>query len=193
MTMTKKLPTINIKGKEYIMVKDRVLAFNELYPKGAIATEIISNTDKSVVVKAVVKPEDGRIFTGHSEAYREGAMGDVPIEVAETSAVGRALAMMGIGIVDGVASADEMVKAAPIFKKSAMVTEKQKKFIEALWQQKDQMPKDPFAAFENMTAWEGVKEINRLKALPTVDEGDHTYDIEGTKADYDPDTGALLP
>jgi hypothetical protein len=34
-----------------------------------------------------------------------------PYEVAETSAIGRALGFAGYGIVDGIATADEMVKA----------------------------------------------------------------------------------
>ena len=109
-----KLNTINIKGKEYVMVKDRILAFNEIYPNGSIYTEILVNDDKSVVVKATVRTDaglNGRNFTGHSEAYRSGNMGGVAVEVAETSAVGRALAMLGIGIIESVASADEIVKA----------------------------------------------------------------------------------
>lgn len=108
-----KLPTIDIKGKEYVMVKDRIIRFNELYLEGSITTEILKNDENSVVVKAQVftDKDSKRIFTGHSEAYRgDGMMGDVPVEVAETSAVGRALAMMGIGIIESVASAEEMLK-----------------------------------------------------------------------------------
>ena len=109
-----RLPVIQIKGKDYVMVKDRILFFNETYPKGRILTEIVKNDDISVVCKARVYPDVSdldRAFTGHSEAYRTGQMGQVPVEVAETSAVGRALAMMGIGIVDSIASADEIKKA----------------------------------------------------------------------------------
>lgn len=134
-----KLPTINIKGKEYVMVKDRVVAFNQFCPEGSIVTEIVKNDDKSVVVKASVYPDlkEKRIFVGHSEAYRNaGQMGQVPVEVAETSAVGRALAMMGIGIVDGIASADEVVKSEPsAFKKA---TPKQVAWIKKLALEKGQ-------------------------------------------------------
>jgi hypothetical protein len=114
----KKLPTISIKGKQYVMVKDRIMAFQELYPNGSITTEIVKNDSESVVFKAVAIPDQKnpeRRFTGHSEAYRgQGQMGQVPVEVAETSAVGRALAMLGIGIIDSVASADEMKKASTL-------------------------------------------------------------------------------
>ncbi len=112
--MTKKLPTINIKGKEYILVKDRIIEFNSSYANGKITTEIIKNDETSVIVKAIITPDiknPERNFTGHSEAYRKGQMGDVPVEIAETSAVGRALAMLGIGIVDSIASADEVLNA----------------------------------------------------------------------------------
>ncbi len=128
----KKLPTIDIKGKKYVMVKDRLIAFQELYPKGEIRTDIISNNEKSVVVKATVIV-DGRQFHGHSEAYRSGNMGDVPVEVAETSAVGRALAMLGIGIIESVASADEMVKASGT---PRLASDKQKEYLQKMLQNK---------------------------------------------------------
>lgn len=110
----KNLPTVDIKGKEYVMVKDRILAFNELYPEGSIKTEILSAIDSQlIVIKASVFPGGDRMFTGHSQA----TIGDgyinktAALENAETSAVGRALAMMGIGVIESIASADEVVKA----------------------------------------------------------------------------------
>ena len=41
-------------------------------------------------------------------------MGDVALEVAETSAVGRALGFAGIGIDTGIASADEIRKVKTV-------------------------------------------------------------------------------
>jgi hypothetical protein len=116
--MTKKLndKAINIKGKQYVLVSDRVLFFNEAFPKGSITTELISNaTDKLVVIKATVKPdaESGRVFTAYSQAtWGDGYINKTSaIENAETSAVGRALGFMGIGVIESIASADEMRKA----------------------------------------------------------------------------------
>jgi len=109
------LPTIDIKGKKYVLVKDRILYFNETYPVGSIITELLSKTeDKQIIIRATVYPDDsGRKFVGHSQAVMgEGTVNKTAaLENAETSAVGRALAMMGIGIVDSIASVDEINKA----------------------------------------------------------------------------------
>lgn len=107
---------IKIKGKDYVQVKDRVLFFNEEYTNGRITTELISNEGDEVVVKATVTPDvknPERYFTGYSQANKtQGTINKTAaLENCETSAIGRALASMGIGILDGLASADEMYKA----------------------------------------------------------------------------------
>lgn len=108
---------INIKGKAYVLVSDRIIYFNETYENGMIRTHLISKPDaEMVVVKAQVIPDlenKDRFFTGHSQAkWGEGYINKTAaLENAETSAVGRALAMMGIGVIDSVASVDEIHKA----------------------------------------------------------------------------------
>lgn len=108
---------IDIKGKKYVLVSDRVLYFNETYPEGYIDTQLVSDpTSEMVIVKARVWPDaaqTGRSFTGHSQAVVGDGMVNktAALENAETSAVGRALAMMGIGVIESIASADEMNKA----------------------------------------------------------------------------------
>lgn len=109
------LPTIDIKGKEYVLVKDRILAFHELYKNGSIITEK-TELDTRVEFKATITPDvdkPTRIFTGHSQAtWGDGYINKTSaLENAETSAVGRALAFLGIGIIESIASADEVVKA----------------------------------------------------------------------------------
>ena len=117
--MTDKLPTIDIKGKQYVMVKDRILAFNEMYPNGSITTEIVSPLDsKTIIVKAIVIPDVKnpiRIFIDYSQAVMGQGMINTTsaLENASTSAVGRTLAYMGIGVIESVASADEVIKATP--------------------------------------------------------------------------------
>ena len=104
------MKTINIKGKEYVPVVERVKEAHRLDEELEITSEAIDQTENRVSVKATVIFK-GKTFTGHSQAeYGKGMMGDVALEVAETSAIGRALGFAGIGIDTGIASADEMRK-----------------------------------------------------------------------------------
>jgi len=109
---------IDIKGKKYVLVSDRVLYFNEIYTNGMIRTHLLSEPDSEmVVVKAQVIPNlenPDRFFTGHSQAkWGDGYINKTSaLENAETSAVGRALALMGIGVIDSIASVDEIKKTS---------------------------------------------------------------------------------
>ena len=108
------MKTINIKGKEYVPVVERVKELHASTKNASITTEIVRQDDTRISVKAIItihREEGDLTFTGHSQAvYGQGMMGDVALEIAETSAVGRALGFAGIGLVDGIASADEMRK-----------------------------------------------------------------------------------
>ncbi len=115
MTKDLKEKAIDFKGKKYVLVSDRVLYFNETYPDGSITTELVSEPkDDLVVVKATVKPNDKQTFTGYSQAtWGEGYINKTSaLENAETSAVGRALAFMGIGVIESIASIDEIKKTS---------------------------------------------------------------------------------
>lgn len=115
--MNKKLKTIDIKGKEYVPVAERIRFFNEAYENGMIQTELLSSLESSqIVIRAVVTPDvdkPARVFTGYSqEVVGQGMVNKTSaLENAETSAVGRALGMMGIGVIESIASADEVNKA----------------------------------------------------------------------------------
>lgn len=108
---------IDIKWKDYVLVKDRVLYFNETYPNGSIVTQrIVSEEPWIEIFKATITPDCSkpeRYFTGYSQAKRwDGFINkQACLENAETSAVGRWLAFLGIWIVESIASADEIVKA----------------------------------------------------------------------------------
>lgn len=109
-----KAKAIDIKGKKYVLTADRIIYFNENYPAGSITTELISApTDERVIIKATVIPDGDRKFTGYSQAtVGDGYINKTSaLENCETSAVGRALAMMGIGVIDSIASVDEIKKA----------------------------------------------------------------------------------
>jgi hypothetical protein len=116
------MKTINIKGKEYVPVVERVKEFHKNF-RGDITTDIkddgVKVTAKSTIIVTHIMNEKGGVvelsrpftFTGHSQAeWDKGMMGGVALEIAETSAIGRALGFANIGLVDGIASADEMRK-----------------------------------------------------------------------------------
>lgn len=109
---------MQIRGKEYIEVKDRVLTFNKDYPTGFITTEIVQQDEKLITMRATVIPDvkvPERKFTGTAQEWKDDPKSMVNktsfVENCETSAVGRALALMGIGVVDSIASAEEVMIA----------------------------------------------------------------------------------
>ena len=99
---------VMIHGNEYITVAGRLkLAREDLV---SIDTEVVPNGG-AVIIKATVVTKKGS-FTGISAANPSKAIEKAsPYEVAETSAVGRALGFAGYGAVDGIATAEEMKKA----------------------------------------------------------------------------------
>ncbi len=118
------LKTNKGKDKKYVMVNERIKAFRELCPEGSITTDIVSHTDSGkgrvVVMKTTITNEAGQILaTGY--AYENETASYVNktsyIENCETSAVGRALGMLGIGVDDNICSAEELVNAVTNQKK----------------------------------------------------------------------------
>lgn len=103
-----------IKGKDYIEVNQRIKAFRMLHPNGCIQTEILSLDGGVCTMKATVIDPCGRVLgTGHAQE-KEGSTfinKTSYIENCETSAVGRALGMCGIGIDASVASYEEVANA----------------------------------------------------------------------------------
>ena len=109
---------IDLKGKDYAMVPERVTAFRKLFPEGFIKTEIISHDGTTVVMQAVAGYyENGvPVILGSGLAQETKGYGMVNktsyIENCETSAVGRALGMIGLGINGGgICSAEELANA----------------------------------------------------------------------------------
>lgn len=108
------IKTTNIKGKEYAEVNQRIRAFRMLYPEGSITTEIISLDNGVCVMKASVLNDKGEILgTGHAFEKESASFINKTsyIENCETSAVGRALGMCGIGIDMSIASYEEVANA----------------------------------------------------------------------------------
>lgn len=106
---------ISIHGKEYILVNERVMEFHKLYPKGAIKTKLDYPDPETVRCEAIIWPDvdSKRAFYGHAEENRKSSQINrtSAVENCETSAVGRALAMLGIGVLTSIASAEEVVGA----------------------------------------------------------------------------------
>ena len=109
--VSKSIKTTDIRGKQYAEVNQRIKAFRMLCPNGSISTEILSDKDGVVIMKASVMDEDGKLL-GTGTAYEKEGSSNINktsyIENCETSAVGRALAMCGIGIDTSVASFEEV-------------------------------------------------------------------------------------
>ena len=122
--------SIKIHGKDYVLVNERVQEFHRLYPNGSIRTDLIEFSDKRFITKTEVCPDVNdrmRIFTGL--AYEMVGSSQInktsALENCETSAVGRALGWLNIGIDGSIASADEVENA--IHQQEAhTVTEQQK-------------------------------------------------------------------
>ncbi len=110
----KAIPRITIKGKQYATVPSRIAAFWELYPEGAILTELLEDDGDRCVFKATVYDGDRcSLATGHAFEVRGASNINKTsyIENCETSAVGRALGFLGIGSNGSIASADEVASA----------------------------------------------------------------------------------
>lgn len=112
--MTEKLKSVNIKGKEYVEVNERVKYFRKNYVGWRLETELVSNEDGVCVFKAIIRDETGEIVsTGYAYEMESSSFINKTsyIENCETSAVGRALGFLGIGIDTSIASSDEVTNA----------------------------------------------------------------------------------
>lgn len=113
-----RLKRIEIKGKQYVQVNQRILGFWELCPigselHGAIVTEKLGDDGKRCDFIARVYINGELASTGHAFEYRDAGMVNKTsyVENAETSAIGRALGVLGIGATESLASAEEMQSA----------------------------------------------------------------------------------
>lgn len=107
----------DVRGKNYAEVAQRVQAFRKLIPGGYITTDIISNDNGIVYMKAEAGYyENGQrvmLATGYAFERQDASNLNKTsyIENCETSAVGRALGFIGLGIEKSIASAEEVDNA----------------------------------------------------------------------------------
>lgn len=111
--MNNEMKTINIKGKEYITVNERIKAFRSNYKDYALTSEIVEVSDNHCLIKACVIDPQGRVV---ATGYARETVSKSPInkfafvENAETSAWGRALGNFGIGVDTAICSAEELLQ-----------------------------------------------------------------------------------
>jgi len=111
-----KFKTTNIRGKQYVEVNERIKFFRqeEQYKNWGINTEFPMLTAEECLCRATITDNDGMVVAvGHAHENRAASNINKTsyVENCETSAVGRALAMLGIGIDTSIASANEVETA----------------------------------------------------------------------------------
>ncbi len=121
-----KFKTTNIRGKQYVEVNERIKFFRQekKYDGWGIHTEFLNHSgpDDEALCKCTIVNSNGEVAAqGHAHEVRGSSNINKTsyVENCETSAVGRALAMLGIGIDTSIASANEVTEA--IAKQEEMV------------------------------------------------------------------------
>lgn len=111
--VNQEMNTTDIKGKDYVEVNQRIKAFRKLYPEGTIETEMLSNENGVCVFRAKIMVNCCILGTGTAYEKEDSSFINKTsyIENCETSAVGRALGMCGLGIDTSIASAEEVQNA----------------------------------------------------------------------------------
>lgn len=114
--MSDNFKTISIKGKDYVMVNERIKYFREKFPLWSLESEIVALDNEMCVVKAIIKDESGRVIANgiarELQADKESIVNKTSyVENCESSAWGRALANLAIGIDKSIRSADEVANA----------------------------------------------------------------------------------
>jgi hypothetical protein len=103
--------------QDYVTVAERIEKFYERFPEGRIVTHIVEHDAERgfILMRAEVyrQPDDAQpSATGHAYEYRDAGYVQKTsyIEVGETSAVGRALALCGLEVKRGIMNREELEK-----------------------------------------------------------------------------------
>ena len=86
----------NLKGKDYLEVKYRLVWFRGEHPKGSIRTKLVDRATGAALMKAFVYHDDGTLLATGYGSETSSDFGDY-LEKAETKAIGRALGAAGYG------------------------------------------------------------------------------------------------
>lgn len=96
----KTIPTIDIDGKAYTTVANRIAIFRRYFLDYSIVTDVLQNDDIKVIVQTKIATPSGVIIaTGLAEEFRGKNIINTTsaLENAETSSIGRALACLSLG------------------------------------------------------------------------------------------------
>jgi len=119
-----KFRTTNIKGKQYVEVNERIKFFRQenQYKNWGIHTDFpLLDSEQALCRCSIVTPDGVVVAQGHAHEERSSSNINKTsyVENCETSAIGRALGILGIGIDTSVASANEVEDA--IAKQQAII------------------------------------------------------------------------
>ena len=128
-----KFKTTNIRGKQYVEVNERIKFFRQedQYKDWTIMSEFTVLDSEQCVCKTTIADATGRVIaTGHAHEVQGSSNINKTsyVENCETSAIGRALAMLGIGIDTSIASANEVQDAIAKQEGSDMIKKVQETF-----------------------------------------------------------------
>lgn len=165
------LKTIKIKGQDYVQVSERIRHFrtSEEYKGWAIEIEWLRIDEDIAIARAIIKNENGIIKSMGTamekrEERKEGEKAKVNetshVENCETSAIGRALGILGIGIVGGeVASYEEIMRA------------KKQQIINSINNMIDEKNKDEFDEVDfSLMSLEELEEIEKQLEIKEKDK-----------------------
>lgn len=165
MKMTK-LKTVDIKWKSYVEVNQRIKYFRETYKDWRITTSIVSDSEWKCVFRAEIYDWDNLLATGHAYEKEWSTFINKTsyLENCETSAIGRALWVLWIGIDESVASFEEVANAVTQQKKPTKQT----------------MTKEDYDTFKKkLDAWE----LDKWNIETLIKAKKETHDLSVYEAD----------